>query len=98
MFNGFLKLIMPSNCLLINNKHINMSRFLFPKHDQLIKEVFGEGMPSAQQLELNKTLQIYSGNGLLSYPKPVTPNIVHIGPLHIVPPKPLPEVMQNSTV
>lgn len=65
---------------------------MFPAHDKLIKEVLGDGIPTAWELEKNKTLLMFSGDGSLVYPHAVTPNVVQLGPLHIVKPKPLPTV------
>lgn len=67
-------------------------RLGYPKLDRITKEIFGEGLPSAYELDHNKTLLIYSSDGILSYPKQLPPNIVQVGPLHIVSPNPLPEV------
>lgn len=49
-------------------------------------------MPTARELERNISLIMLSGDGSLVYPQATTPNVVHVGPLHIVEPKPLPDV------
>ena len=69
-------------------------RHLYPYQDKLIKEVFGEGIPSAHELEMNKSLMMFSGDGSLIYPHALTPNVVQLGPLHIVNPGLLPDVSQ----
>ena len=53
-------------------------------------------MPSARELEKNKSLIMFSSDGLLGYPQAKTPNIIQLGPLHIVKPKPLPAVSRMS--
>ena len=55
--------------------------------------MFGEGLPSAYELESNKTLLMYSSDIMLGFPQPLTPNIIHLGPLHIGQPKALPKVI-----
>lgn len=63
----------------------------YPLQDQVIREVFGEGLPSAYELDHNKSLLMYSCDPVISFPKPLPPNIVLLGAMHIVPPKPLPQ-------
>lgn len=72
-------------------------RIIYPRHNALIRELFGDGLPSSYDLDRNKTLLIYSSDGIFGYPKPLTPNIVQVGPLHIMPPKALPEVSIRIT-
>lgn len=67
----------------------------YPLSDQVIKKVFGEGLPSAYELDRNKSLLMYSCDPVMSYPKPLPPNVVLVGPMHIVPPKPLPEDLKS---
>lgn len=66
-----------------------------PYQNQVIREIFGEGLPSAYELDHNKSLLMYSCDPIMSYPKSLTPNIVQLGALHIVPPKPLPEDLKT---
>lgn len=54
-----------------------------------MKEVFGDGFPSVYEMDCNKTLLLMSSDGILTFPKAKTPNIIHLGPMHIVPPRPL---------
>lgn len=69
-------------------------RIILPKNDQIIKQLFGDGLPSAYELESNKTLFMYSSDIVLGFSQPLTPNVVQVGPLHIMPPKPLPQVIK----
>lgn len=71
---------------------LTIYRHTFPEHDRIMRTVFGEGLPSAEQLERNMSLLIHCTTGSMYYPHAHTPNIVHIGPTHIKKPKPLPEV------
>lgn len=57
--------------------------------DQAVKDIFGEGFPSVYEMEYNKTLLLLSGDGILNPPKAMTPNVIQVGPMHILPPKPL---------
>lgn len=71
-------------------------RIILPKNDEVIKKGFGDGLPSAYELESNKTLLMYSSDIVLGFSQPLTPNVVQVGPLHIVPAKPLPQVTENN--
>ena len=65
---------------------------MYPRHDAITKELFGDGVPSSYELERNQSLLIHCADSSLIYPQAYTPNIVHVGPTHIENPKPLPQV------
>lgn len=70
----------------------------YPLQDELIKKIFGEGLSSAYELDHNKSLLTYSSDLVTSYAKPLPPNIILLGAMHIEPPKPLPEVRNRSDI
>lgn len=53
-------------------------------------------MPPSIELEFNKSLLIHSSDKSMVYAQAVTPNIVNVGPLQLVKPKPLPAVSMNN--
>lgn len=73
-------------------------RLVYPRHDEIIKELFGDGMPSAYELERNQSLLIHCADSSLIYPQAYTPNVIHIGPTHIEKPKPLSGVSAKQTM
>lgn len=70
----------------------HVDRHTYPAHDRIISEVFGEGLPSAEELEKNVSLLMYCTSSSMYYPQAATPNIVKIGATHVGKPKPLPDV------
>lgn len=69
--------------------------YVHPGYAKLITEVFGEGLPSLHELERNKTLLMFTGDGSLVYPHALTPNVIQLGPMHILAPKPLPTDLEK---
>lgn len=68
---------------------------VFPEQDRIVKEVLGEGFPSAAEMERNVSLLMHLTFSTVGYPQAVTPNIVHVGATHIQKPKPLPKDLDN---
>lgn len=62
------------------------------KQDLLMEKYFRTSGLSGQQLEENKTLLFLSTSWLMTYPRPIFPNMILLGPLHLSKPKPLPQV------
>lgn len=65
---------------------------LMKKQDEIMERYFGTRGLSGKQLEENKTLLFISTSWLLTYPRPVFPNTILLGPIHLNNPKPLPQV------
>lgn len=73
---------------LINFAFIFYSRWVvlpgvFTVHDSLARKYFGPGCPSTQSIIQNRSLLISSSLWLFQYPRPVFPNTVFVGPLHL---------------
>lgn len=63
-----------------------------PLQERYLRKYFGEVKHTAEELEYNKSLLIVSSDLATGYPKPVQPNTIYVGPMHITKPKPLPKV------
>jgi glucuronosyltransferase len=61
---------------------------------QLVHEHFGQDIPDVAELAMNTSLLLVNSHFSLNAPRPLVPNIVEIGGLHITRPKPLPKVRQ----
>lgn len=57
------------------------------------RKYFGSDAPDAETLMSNASLIFVNGHFSVDLPKPLLPNIVDIGGIHLVPPKPLSEVI-----
>ncbi|RZF36552.1 hypothetical protein LSTR_LSTR010663 [Laodelphax striatellus] len=66
-------------------------RYIDPLNERLLKKYFGDVKHTAFELERNVSLVIASADLATGYPRPVHPNTVFVGPLHIqqqIPPLP----------
>ena len=74
----------------------NLFRLMYREHDRITREVFGEGYPTADEMERNVSLLMHCASGSVYYPQSLTPNVVKIGATHVEKPKPLPEVSMTK--
>lgn len=63
-----------------------------PTLEGLMREQFPD-MPPLLQLLQNVSLTFFNGHRTSFYPEPLTPNMVPVGGIHMVPQKPLPQVI-----
>ncbi|KDR22772.1 hypothetical protein L798_15644, partial [Zootermopsis nevadensis] len=71
--------------------------YFLPRQDKIVKPFFKdvEGLPHLAELDATSTaLLLVNSHFSISSPKPLMPNIVQVGGLHIKPPKPLPDDLQ----
>lgn len=69
--------------------------YYLPRQDKIARPFFKdvEGLPHLSELDATSTaLLLVNSHFSISSPKPLMPNIVQVGGLHIKPPKPLPDV------
>ncbi|XP_075220411.1 UDP-glycosyltransferase UGT5-like isoform X2 [Lycorma delicatula] len=66
-----------------------------PLQENYLRKYFGNVKHTAEELEYNKSLLIVSADFATGYPRPIQPNTVYVGPMHIVKPKPLPLDLQK---
>lgn len=65
---------------------------IFSAQDALAKKYFGSSCPSTKDMVRNRSLLLSSSMWIFEYTRPVFPNTIHVGPLHIGDTKPLPQV------
>jgi glucuronosyltransferase len=53
---------------------------------------YTDNFPPVWELEYKTSLVLLNTHFSLSYPKPITPNYVQVGGMHVKPPKKLPQV------
>lgn len=63
-----------------------------PVNEKFYREIFGNVPYTSEELDYNRSLLLVSTDLSTGYPKPVQPNTIYVGPLHLKEPKPLPQV------
>jgi glucuronosyltransferase len=64
--------------------------YVIPQHDAILRKYFNSSyIPSISVLEKSTALLMINQHFSVSYPRPLTPNTVEIGGIHINPPKKL---------
>ena len=78
-------------CLL---KHVGRQLIHVPKQNAAMQKYFNytDNLPPVWELEHKTSLLLVNTHHSLSYPKPLMPNYVQVGGMHVKPPKKLPEV------
>ncbi|XP_075220404.1 UDP-glycosyltransferase UGT5-like [Lycorma delicatula] len=66
-----------------------------PEQDKIMRQYFGNFKHNLWELESNKSLLIVSADLASGYSKPVHPNTVYVGPMHLKTPPPLPADLQK---
>jgi glucuronosyltransferase len=73
-----------------------VSRYLchLPKQQAILEKYFSDyaPLPSISDLDSSTSLLLVNGHFSISYPRPLMPNIVEVGGMHVKPAKKLPEV------
>ncbi|EFA05873.2 UDP-glucuronosyltransferase 2B31-like Protein [Tribolium castaneum] len=64
---------------------------LYQKEHSMAKEIFGENIPSMEELERHISLVLANTDPILDFPQPVPPNIIPVGGLHTRKSKDLPQ-------
>ncbi|XP_075220408.1 UDP-glycosyltransferase UGT5-like isoform X2 [Lycorma delicatula] len=83
------------NLYLTIYSHYITEYYLKPIQENYLRKYFGNVKYTAEALEYNKSLLIISADFATSYPRPMQPNTVYVGPMHIIKPKPLPVNLQK---
>ena len=78
-------------CLL---KHVGRQLIHLPKQNAVMQKHFNytDNLPPVWVLEHKTSLVFVNTHHSLSYPKPLMPNYVQVGGMHVKPPKKLPQV------
>ncbi|XP_069697674.1 UDP-glycosyltransferase UGT5-like isoform X2 [Periplaneta americana] len=71
--------------------------FYLPGHDAIMKKHFNhlDDLPSLSELEHKTSLLLVNHHFSISYPRPLMPNFVQVGGMHVKPPKPLPKDLRR---
>ncbi|KAJ9601562.1 hypothetical protein L9F63_000305 [Diploptera punctata] len=77
--------------------NIGRNYVYLPRQDAVMKKHFGflENLPSLSELECNTSLLLINHHFSISYPRPLMPNMVQVGGLHVKNPKKLPQDLQK---
>ena len=78
----------------LSELYIKLGRkyYTLPKHNAMLRRYIGEDVTSIEELERNISLVLVNSHFSFHYPRPIMPNYVPVGGLHIKPPKKLPSV------
>ncbi|KYB27842.1 hypothetical protein TcasGA2_TC032756 [Tribolium castaneum] len=69
--------------------------FFSGRSDQLVKDFFGHKTPSLENLIRNDSLVLVNSHFSLQQVRPLVPNFIEVGGLHIREPQPLPKDLEN---
>lgn len=58
----------------------------------MAKQVFGNDYPYMGDLELKTIIALVNSHPAIDFPEPLAPNIIAVGGLQVMDPKPLPSV------
>ena len=72
--------------------------YYLPNQDAIARKYFNytDELPSISELETSTALVLVNSHFSLSYPKPLMPNLVQVGGMHIKPPQELPDVRSSK--
>jgi glucuronosyltransferase len=75
-------------------KHVGRQLIYVPKQNAVMQKYFNytDNFPPVWELEYKTSLVFLNTHYTLSYPKPLSPNYVQVGGMHVKPPKELPQV------
>jgi len=84
-------------CLL---KHVGRQLSHLPKQNAAMQKYFNytDNLPPVWELEYKTSLVLLNTHYSLDYPKPLMPNYVQVGGMHVKPPKKLPQVRIGSLI
>ncbi|KAH8282260.1 hypothetical protein KR054_006500 [Drosophila jambulina] len=83
------------NWITVHSMNLLYKTLNVPAGNALIRQRFGPGLPSTEELVRNTSLMLINQHYSLSGPKPLPPNVIEVGGVHIEPPKPLPLDLQQ---
>ena len=82
------------NTVLGTFKHVGRQMIHLPRQNAALQKYFNytDDLPPLWELEYKTSLVLLNTHHSLSYPKPLMPNYVQVGGMHMKPPKKLPQV------
>ncbi|XP_021912895.1 UDP-glucuronosyltransferase 2C1-like [Zootermopsis nevadensis] len=78
-------------------RHVGRQLIHVPKQNAVMQKYFNytDKFPPVWELEYRTSLVLLNSHFSLSYPKPLSPNYVQVGGMHVKPPKKLPQELQK---
>ncbi|XP_034669406.1 UDP-glucuronosyltransferase 2B17 [Drosophila subobscura] len=83
------------NWITVHSINLLYKMFSYSAADALVRQKFGPGLPSTREMVRNTSLMLLNQHFSLSGPKPLPPNIIEVGGVHLQPAKPLPAELQQ---
>jgi hypothetical protein len=82
------------NTVVCTLKSLGRQLIHLPKQNAAMQKYFNytDNLPPVWELEYKTSLVLVNSHFSLSYPKPLVPNYVQVGGMHVKPPKKLPQV------
>jgi glucuronosyltransferase len=83
----------------ITEIHVKLGRifYVIPQHDAILRRHLNDSnIPSIWELQKSTALLLLNNHFSTGYPRPLMPNMVEIGGMHITPPKKLPAVSRTA--
>ncbi|ALC39363.1 CG17322, partial [Drosophila busckii] len=84
-----------TNWLTIHSLNWLYSLFSVPSADAFLRQRFGPGMPSTAKLVRNTSIMLVNQHYALSGARPLPPNVIEVGGLHLKQPRPLSAKLQQ---
>ncbi|EDW76574.1 uncharacterized protein Dwil_GK14593 [Drosophila willistoni] len=84
-----------ANWFTVHSLNLLYKLFSIPAADALVRQKFGPQMPSVGEMVKNTSLMLINQHFSLSGPKPLPPNVIEVGGVHIKPAKALPSELQH---
>nr|CAD7586062.1 unnamed protein product [Timema genevievae] len=72
-----------------------MDYFYVPVQEAIMRKHFGASVPSVSKLNRNTALILWCVDDVLSHHRPLLPNVIRVGGMHIKKPKKLPQDLQK---
>jgi glucuronosyltransferase len=74
------------------------NHYYLPRQDAIMRKYFNDSndLPSLSEIEHTTSVLLINQHFSTSYPKPLMPNIVQVGGIHVKPPEKLPQVRTFS--
>lgn len=68
---------------------------MYPSHEKIMKEFFGDFVPSIPELQRRISMIFLNNHFTYNYPRPSVPTIVEVGGMHVKKPNPLPKELKD---
>nr|CAD7261547.1 unnamed protein product [Timema shepardi] len=83
------------NAYMILYELLLMDYFYIPVQEAIMRKYFGASVPSVSKLNSNTALILWCVDDVLSHHRPLLPNVIRVGGMHIKKPKKLPQDLQR---